>query len=212
MSISSAVNTSPSGLGGYLLAQGTLKCLGVAAEYGLVRVPEMNMSSTNTIVTILIVMITVLISYRLADKAQNHAYYYKDQEYKLNDQNLTFRQTYGGNMPDEIKKKIEENITKRDNEVTPLKRGWNELQRLIGREKQKLSGTDKQVEFSKKIDEVTQKRVLENLDVIIKEVKVDMEERAAELKLEDETLTADNELLELIGQKWIALHASHKSE
>ncbi|MBR4371265.1 MAG: ABC transporter permease, partial [Victivallales bacterium] len=50
------------GLGGYLLAQGTLKTLGVAAEYGLVRVPEMNMSSTNTIVTILIVMITVLIS------------------------------------------------------------------------------------------------------------------------------------------------------
>ncbi len=145
---------------------------------------------------------------RLADKAQNHAYYYKDQEYKLNDQNLTYRQTYGGNMPEEVKKKIEENIAKRDNEVTPLKRGWNELQRLIGREKQKLSGSDKQVEFSKKVDEPTQKRVLENLDVILKEVKVDMEERAAELKLEDETLTADNELLELIGQKWIALHAS----
>lgn len=50
------------GLGGYLLAQGTLKILGIASEYGLVRVPEMNMSSTNTIVTILIVMATVLIS------------------------------------------------------------------------------------------------------------------------------------------------------
>jgi hypothetical protein len=50
------------GLGGYLLAQGTLKVLGVASEYGLVRVPEMNMSSSNTIVTILIVMATVLIS------------------------------------------------------------------------------------------------------------------------------------------------------
>jgi hypothetical protein len=50
------------GLGGYLLAQGTLKVLGVAAEYGLVRVPEMNMSSTNTIATILIVMVTVLLS------------------------------------------------------------------------------------------------------------------------------------------------------
>ncbi|MBQ9366818.1 MAG: ABC transporter permease, partial [Victivallales bacterium] len=50
------------GLGGYLLAQGTLKLLGIASEYGLVRVPEMNMSSTNTIVTILIVMATVLIS------------------------------------------------------------------------------------------------------------------------------------------------------
>ena len=40
-----------------------------------------------------------------------------------------FSNTY--NMPDEIKKKIEENITKRDNEVTPLKRGWNELQSMI---------------------------------------------------------------------------------
>ena len=87
---------------------------------------------------------------RLADKAQNHAYYYKDQEYKLNDRNLTLRQTYGGNMPDKVKQEIEDNNTKRDNEVTPLKRGWNELQRLIGREKQKLSGSDKPVEFSRK--------------------------------------------------------------
>jgi hypothetical protein len=50
------------GLGGYLLAQGTLKILGVLSEYGVVRVPEMNMSSTNTIVTILLVMATVLVS------------------------------------------------------------------------------------------------------------------------------------------------------
>ncbi|MBU1694205.1 MAG: hypothetical protein KKC51_09615 [Verrucomicrobia bacterium] len=50
------------GLGGYLIAQGTLKVLTVAAEFGLVRVPEMNYSSTNAIVTILIVMATVLIS------------------------------------------------------------------------------------------------------------------------------------------------------
>jgi hypothetical protein len=50
------------GLGGYLLAQSVLKVLSVMAEYGWVRVPEMNMSSTNTIITILIVMLTVLIS------------------------------------------------------------------------------------------------------------------------------------------------------
>ena len=50
------------GMGGYLLAQATTKTLEVLAEYGIVRVPEMNMSSTNTIVTILIVMLTVLIS------------------------------------------------------------------------------------------------------------------------------------------------------
>jgi hypothetical protein len=50
------------GLGGYLLAQGTMKILTVLSERGIVRVPEMNMSSTNTIVTILIVMATVLVS------------------------------------------------------------------------------------------------------------------------------------------------------
>jgi hypothetical protein len=50
------------GLGGYLIAQGTMKILAVAASYGLLQVPEMNYSSTNAIVTILIVMATVLIS------------------------------------------------------------------------------------------------------------------------------------------------------
>lgn len=50
------------GLGGYLIAQGSMKLLGIAATYGLVRVPEMNYSSTNAIVTILIVMATVLVS------------------------------------------------------------------------------------------------------------------------------------------------------
>ncbi len=50
------------GMGGYLVAQATTKVLSVLADYGLVRVPEMNMSSTNTIVTILIVMLTVLVS------------------------------------------------------------------------------------------------------------------------------------------------------
>ncbi|OGV67175.1 MAG: hypothetical protein A3K19_02315 [Lentisphaerae bacterium RIFOXYB12_FULL_65_16] len=50
------------GMGGYLLAQGSLKVLTLLSEYGLVRVPEMNMSSTNTIFTILVVMATVLVS------------------------------------------------------------------------------------------------------------------------------------------------------
>ena len=50
------------GLGGYLLAQGTLKVLGYLAAFGLVRVPEMNYSSTNAVVAILIVMATVLLS------------------------------------------------------------------------------------------------------------------------------------------------------
>ncbi len=50
------------GLGGYLIAQGTMKILAFLATYGLVQVPEMNYSSTNAIVTILIVMATVLVS------------------------------------------------------------------------------------------------------------------------------------------------------
>lgn len=50
------------GLGGYLLAQGSMKVLEIFAELGLVRVPEMNYSSTNAIVTILLVMATVMVS------------------------------------------------------------------------------------------------------------------------------------------------------
>jgi len=50
------------GLGGYLIAQMTMKLLEIGANYGWVTVPEMNYSSINAIVTILIVMATVLIS------------------------------------------------------------------------------------------------------------------------------------------------------
>jgi len=50
------------GMGGYLLAQGSLKILTLLAGYGWVVVPEINTSSTNTMVTILIVMATVLVS------------------------------------------------------------------------------------------------------------------------------------------------------
>lgn len=50
------------GMGGYLIAQGMMKILSLLAGLGLARVPEMNYSSMNAIVTILIVMATVLIS------------------------------------------------------------------------------------------------------------------------------------------------------
>jgi hypothetical protein len=49
------------GMLGYLLAQGSVKALGLLAGYG-VPVPEVNLSTTNTMVTILIVMATVMIS------------------------------------------------------------------------------------------------------------------------------------------------------
>ena len=50
------------GLGGYLLAQGSMKILSYLAGFGLLRVPQMNYSSMNAIVTILIVMGTVLLA------------------------------------------------------------------------------------------------------------------------------------------------------
>lgn len=50
------------GLGGYLMAQGSVKVLEVVANMGLIHLPEMNYSSTNAIVTIIIVMSTVMVS------------------------------------------------------------------------------------------------------------------------------------------------------
>jgi hypothetical protein len=45
-----------------MLSQGITRILGVLAERGVVRVPELNYSSTNAIMTILIIMATVLVS------------------------------------------------------------------------------------------------------------------------------------------------------
>ncbi len=50
------------GMGGYLLGQVVTRILGYLATLGWVSVPSMNYSSTNAIVTVLIVMGTVLIS------------------------------------------------------------------------------------------------------------------------------------------------------
>ena len=50
------------GMGGYLLGQGVARFLGWLGSMGYVSVPTMNYSSTNAIVTILLVMFTVLVS------------------------------------------------------------------------------------------------------------------------------------------------------
>ncbi|MHC4981638.1 MAG: ABC transporter permease [Planctomycetota bacterium] len=50
------------GMGGYLLGQAVARLLGWLGEEGLISVPTMNYSSTNAILTILIVMCTVMIS------------------------------------------------------------------------------------------------------------------------------------------------------
>ena len=57
-----AVYAVVGGMGGYLLGQVVARVLGYFATLGWVGVPPMNYSSTNAIVTILIVMATVLIS------------------------------------------------------------------------------------------------------------------------------------------------------
>jgi len=145
---------------------------------------------------------------RLADKAQEHASHYKDLEYKLNDENLTLRKNHKDNLTQAVKTQMAENERIRDNEVIPEKQGWNELQRIIGRQKRDLTGSGKPIVFDKKVAESTREKVLVNLQVILKEVKDDIERREEELKLENETLEADNELLTLLGERWISLHAS----
>ncbi|MBN1864627.1 MAG: FtsX-like permease family protein [Victivallales bacterium] len=50
------------GMGGYLIAQALLEVMKVLAAFDLAVVPEINYSSTNSIVTILIVMTTVMLS------------------------------------------------------------------------------------------------------------------------------------------------------
>ncbi len=50
------------GLGGYLVAQGMVKTLSFLAGFGIMRRPEMNYSSGNAVISILIVMGTVLLS------------------------------------------------------------------------------------------------------------------------------------------------------
>ncbi len=50
------------GLGGYLVAQGFTAVLGVVSQFAVVSAPEINYSSTNSIITMMIVMATVLMS------------------------------------------------------------------------------------------------------------------------------------------------------
>lgn len=50
------------GLGGYMVAQAIVACLGFAADLGLATQPDLNYSSFTAVITILLVMATVLVS------------------------------------------------------------------------------------------------------------------------------------------------------
>lgn len=136
---------------------------------------------------------------RLADKAQRHAHTYKDQEYRLNDEVLTYRKMYPDGFPEKIAARVEEIRSERD-KVTPIKHTWNELQRVIGRQKRDLQGSGGSVALSPE--------VAANLEKILVEVREDIELRAKELEIERLALDADAAIVELIGESWISLHVS----
>lgn len=136
---------------------------------------------------------------RLADKAQRHAHTYKDQEYRLNDEVLTYRKMYPDGFPEKIAARIEEIRRERD-KVTPIKHTWNELQRVIGRQKRDLQGGGGSVTLTPE--------VAANLEKILIEVREDIELRAKELDIERLALDADAAIVELIGESWISLHVS----
>lgn len=136
---------------------------------------------------------------RLADKAQRHAHTYKNQEYLLNDEVLTYRKMYTDGFPDKIAARIEEIREERD-KVTPIKHTWNELQRVIGRQKRDLQGSGGSITLDAAVSA--------NLEQILAEVREDIELRANELAIERLALDADLALVELLGNSWISLHVS----
>ena len=74
---------------------------------------------------------------RLTDKAQQQAHIYKDKEYRLNDELLNYRKTYGTQLPESLRERVEE-IAAAKAEVLPVS-SLNELQ-VIGRQKRQSGG------------------------------------------------------------------------
>ncbi|MDD4097342.1 MAG: hypothetical protein PHC30_01100, partial [Lentisphaeria bacterium] len=134
---------------------------------------------------------------RLADKAQQQAHRYKDQEFRLNDELLNYRKMYGSQLPDSLRARVEE-IAAAKAEVIPVKQTWNELQREIGRQKRQSGGEP--VRLSEAVQA--------NLDLILGQVRDDIEARVRELEQERAGLDADGAIAGLLADRWIALHAS----
>ena len=147
---------------------------------------------------------------RLADKAQNTAHVYKDQEYKMNDEVMGYRKQYGQEFPPKIQARITEiNGTFDENgkqlttgllaKASATKHTWNELQRVIGHQKRDIrGGTPVTLEPA----------VQKNLDEIMDQVRSDIEARALELELEKKSLEADKKIYDLLVDKWITMHIS----
>ncbi len=147
---------------------------------------------------------------RLADKAQNSAHVYKDQEYRMNDEVMGYRKQYGQNIPPKIQARITEINGTFDENGKQLKPGllakasetkhtWNELQRVIGHQKRDIRG-GKPVTL--------EPEVKKNLDEIMDQVRADIEARANELELEKKSLEADKKIYDLFSDKWVTMHAS----
>ncbi len=134
---------------------------------------------------------------RLTDKAQQQAHIYKDKEFRLNDELLNYRKMYGAQLPESLQGRIEE-IAAAKAEVIPVKQSWNELQRVVGRQKRQSGGEP--VALSPEVQA--------NLELIVAQVKDDIDARARELEQERAALDADAAIVKLLGERWIALHIS----
>ncbi len=137
---------------------------------------------------------------RLANKAKAEAEYVKDEAYRLRDEKLDYAKKYGEDLPEDIAARCKEIDAKIESDIDPRKTAWNDLQRMIGRLRRSFSTTET-VEFPS--DAVRQ-----DLDLILGQVRDDLELRSQELAFETSALTADKEIKDLLGPEWISLHTS----
>ena len=148
---------------------------------------------------------------QLAEKAQDAAQQYKNEEYSLSDELREYARTYGGNPPEDIARRMMEINgspagSQADSQsgllaqAVAAKHRWNDLQRLIGQQKRDPSGTDKPLALSPELQQ--------NLDQLLELLRIDLKQRESELALEKQHLEADRRLSALLQNNLVILHAS----
>ncbi|MCQ2396449.1 MAG: hypothetical protein MJ106_01985, partial [Lentisphaeria bacterium] len=148
---------------------------------------------------------------QLAEKAQDAAQKYKNEEYSLSDELREYARAYGGNPPEDIARRILEiNVTPSGNpaasqsglleQAVAKKHQWNDLQRLIGQQKRDPSGTDKPLDLSPELRQ--------NLEKLLELLRIDLEQRESELTLEKQHLDAARRLSAILQNNLVILHAS----